>query len=366
MSTTATIDIEVPRTVQASSTMREPRTESVGACPLCGALDSRVAFRARDRFCGTPGEFTYRCCNGCNTVFQDPKVIREDIALCYPERYYTHERDADAAEQSAGRLRELRDLVRKATRAAVQRKPSPLALYLLGKLAALSSRMRARAFNDLVDELIPRWPAGLRALEIGCGSGQLLVKLQSAGWEVEGVERDQTAAEIARAQSGRRVWEGDFVEVSLPSGAYHLVVMSHVFEHLDDPIAALTRIRQLLAPGGRAVLFYPNPQSAGARAFGNAWLHWDPPRHLVLPPPGSLAKAADRAGLRTIQWRTRTGASVSYFARTESPGVPSLRSGASRAGRAVAALARLLIGFGFGVGEEAIIVVQRDDAGDSQ
>jgi SAM-dependent methyltransferase len=367
MSYTAMIRTEDGRAAQTESSRRAPRTEPVGACPLCGTLEACVVFRAPDRLCGISGEFTYRRCAGCHTVFQDPKVIREDIAICYPESYYTHEIEGEVAgtDSGSGRFRTVRNLLRTAIKDAVQGRPSSSLLVSLGKVVSLSSRMRARAFNDLVDELIPRWPFGLRALEIGCGAGQLMVKLQSAGWEVEGVEYDPVAADIARKRSGCRVWEGDFVEIELATGQYHLVVLSHVFEHLEDPIEALRRIKDLLAPGGQAVLFYPNPRSAGARAFGDSWFHWDPPRHLVLPPVLSLAKAADRVGLRPVQWRTRTG-TVSYFARTATASTAALPLSWRKASRTVAAFARLLTAFGFGVGEEAIIVLQRDRIRESQ
>lgn len=361
MTSIAMIHTDRARAAQSESVRRAPRTEPVGACPLCGSLGSRVAFSARDRLCGIPGEFNYRQCAECQTVFQDPKVIREDLAICYPESYYTHESEGYIAgtDSAASRLRSARDLLRTAIKDEVQGRPSSPLLVLLGKVVSLSSRLRSRAFNDLVDELIPRWPFGLRALEIGCGAGQLMVKLQCAGWEVEGVEPDPLAADVARKRSGRPVWEGDFLQIELPTSQYHLIVLSHVFEHLEDPIQALVRIKDLLAPGGRAVLFYPNPQSAGARAFGDAWSHWDPPRHLVLPPLLSLAKAADRIGLRPVQQHTRTGASVSYFSRTTSASTPALPLRSSKASRAVAAFARFLTAFGFNVGEEAIIVVQR-------
>ena len=43
-----------------------------------------------DRFCGVPGTFSYRRCRSCGSVFQDPRVLEEDLAICYPASYYTH------------------------------------------------------------------------------------------------------------------------------------------------------------------------------------------------------------------------------------------------------------------------------------
>ena len=67
-----------------------PRTCSVEECPLCGSQEAELLFRGPDRLHGTPGEFTYRRCGSCATVFQDPRVIDDDLHLCYPSEYLTH------------------------------------------------------------------------------------------------------------------------------------------------------------------------------------------------------------------------------------------------------------------------------------
>jgi SAM-dependent methyltransferase len=176
--------------------------------------------------------------------------------------------------------------------------------------------MRERAFYNVVDdELLPQSGSPCRALDIGCGAGQLLVALQRAGWEVEGVEWDRSAAEIARRRSKRTVWAGDFREVDLVPASYHLVVLHHVLEHLDNPLGALRRIRDLLTEGGRAVLIYPNPESLGAKVFREYWFHWDPPRHLVFPPAEAIANAARSIGFDVLNIRTlakNAGPSFAY------------------------------------------------------
>lgn len=233
----------------------------------------------------------------------------------------------------------------------------------LGKMLAQSKRLRRRAFRYVPDELIPRNPRRLRALEVGCGAGRLMVQLERAGWEVEGVEWDPIAADIARKVSGRTVWDGDFRQVNLPLVAYDLIVLVHVFEHLDDPLAGLRRIRELLAPGGHAVLYYPNPESFGARVFRDAWLPWDAPRHLVLPPGRPLSNMAKQLGLIPVHFRTSTTDAAKLFAHSR----------AYRRGRPVnldrpdvraldclaATLEYILISLGLDWGEEVLLVLQK-------
>lgn len=343
-----------------------PRMESVEACPVCGAPGARLFFRAPDRNHGTPGEFTYKRCARCATVFQDPRVVADDLGSCYPDEYVTHLAPVEATWRAVAPGQDgWRQRARGAIVVAVRGEAPKGAIGLLGRVLATVRPMRERALAGLFDELLP-WRRGpMRALDAGCGAGGLLVRLTALGWQAEGVEVDPVAADVARTTSGRPVRVGDFRAIDLPTGAYDLVVLSHVFEHLDDPITALRRLRSLLAPGGRLVLIYPNPESLGARIFGPAWFHWDPPRHLVIPPARALAHAAAGVGLKVV--RLRTAGPRAHFGTRHSRAVrngligPDLRVPPAsawdvRAGR----VERVLTAAGVPVGEEVILTLRAD------
>jgi SAM-dependent methyltransferase len=229
-----------------------------------------------------------------------------------------------------------------------------------GRWLAASRYLRERAFYDVVpDILLPRRPGELRALEIGCGGGKLLLDLSRAGWCSEGFEVDPIAAQIARDRSGRPVRVGDFRKEEIPSGSYDLVVLNHVLEHLENPIAALQRVRELLAPGGRVVIFYPNPEGLGARVYDIHWLAWDVPRHLVLPPGRELAKHVRRVGLVPTQVRSTARGAEGVFALSRAQkqgesvvvGEYQLRA----IDRILTAAEGLLVRLGFFAGEEVIM-----------
>jgi len=288
------------------------RTADVGSCPVCSSDGSEGVFCSADFLHAVPGEFTYRRCKSCGTVFQDPRVVPNDLALCYPSGYYTHVATSETAEAQVGRVTGrrrfgvLRDGLRAGIVSTVQRGLHRGCQSVALAWLARSRKLRERAFLGVIDELIPRRvPAG-RALDIGCGAGFLMRDLARVGWAVEGFEWDAAAAEVASRTSRHAVSVGDFRTTALPRSAFDLVVLNHVFEHLDDPVLALRRIAQILAPGGHAVLIYPNPESVGARLFGVSWVGWDPPRHLVIPPPRAIRIAALRAGLKVVRTRTLT------------------------------------------------------------
>jgi SAM-dependent methyltransferase len=228
---------------------------------------------------------------------------------------------------------------------------------------AKSRRLRERAFYDLMDEMLPFKPGVARALEVGCGAGRLLKALARAGWQAEGFEWDEKAAEIARQTSGRLVTVGDFQNTALPFAAYDLIVLHHVIEHLPDTRGCLRKIADILAPGGRAVLIYPNVESLGARIFREDWFPWEVPRHLVLPAARAIRKAADDIGLVTaslkssasgVEW---TIACSRHYRKRKSLNLHTISL--TFQDRLFAFCERALTAIGFKLGEELVIVLEK-------
>jgi SAM-dependent methyltransferase len=326
----------------------------LGRCVVCLSESARERFVREDQAFGVPGRFRYCECTACGTVFQDPQVARGDIARLYPQTYYTHA-PAPAPPAPPRPMGGARDRWRALLRSAVMGQGG-----VLGRALARSRALRQRAFFGLTDELIPR-PGDRRALEVGPGAGELLALLVRAGWpEPEGVDFDPAAAERARARSGRPVRVAPFPDAELPSSAFDMVVLVHAFEHFPDPRAALARLRELLAPGGRAVVIGPNPRALGARVFDSSWVGWEAPRHLALPTIAALGAAAREAGLRLRSARTRTRFAEDFaLSRAWKAGRSEGAIGArDRLWRALgSALARA----GVEVGEEMVVVLERSE-----
>lgn len=337
------------------------RMVPLGRCVLCGSPDTHERFVQQDLWFGVAGRYCYRTCAACGTVFQDPQVAGEDIPHLYPQTYFTHgSGDGQAARATpspparpgAG----LRDRLRASFRRAAQGGGG------WASLPAGSRALRERTFFGLTDELIPRLD-DRRALEVGCGSGDLLALLVRAGWpEVEGVEFDPVAAERARRRSGRPVLVTPFPERALPAGAFDLVMLVHVFEHLPDPRAALLRLRELVSPGGRVVIIGPNPEGLGARVFRDCWVGFDPPRHLSLPTIGAIASAAPGVGFRLARARTRTRFAEDFaLSRAWREGRPVRPNGLRD--QLWRALSTTLVRAGARAGEEMVVVLAPEGGG---
>lgn len=115
--------------------------------------------------------------------------------------------------------------------------------------------------NDQAFRFLSRLVPPGRILDIGCGNGRLLWAARRAGWQAKGLELSPELARYAAERTGVEVMTGDFLSTDpAPEdrGAYDVVSLRHVLEHLPYPLEAMKRIRSLLKPGGYLLVEMPN------------------------------------------------------------------------------------------------------------
>lgn len=95
---------------------------------------------------------------------------------------------------------------------------------------------------------------GRRVLDVGCGLGLFLDAARQAGFEVEGTELSDYAAEATRQRLGCPVHVGELAELALPAESFDVIAAWDVLEHVRDPRGTLAEIRRLLKPGGVLLL----------------------------------------------------------------------------------------------------------------
>lgn len=269
----------------------EMRTRPMPECRLCGSTGEVLYDRMSDLFFPTPGEWDLRRCpkGDCGLAWLDPVPIEEDIGKAY-RTYYTHSQPAPGAALVRNVCWGVwhsylghRFGYRQGVGPAWTRLFAPLALLHPGgrdELEAAAMHLHAA-------------PPGSRVLDVGCGSGVLLARMQSFGWQVEGVEPDPSAVEAARKR-GVTVRLGTLEQQKYPDDSFDAVHSAHVIEHLHNPEVFFRESWRILKPGGTLVVLTPNVESWGSRRYGRIWPNLDPPRHLVLFSRKTLGRAAER------------------------------------------------------------------------
>jgi len=261
------------------------RTRPCPECYLCGAPGKTLYQGLTDRLFSAPGEWNLKYCPNpqCGLIWLDPVPVEEDIGKAY-QNYYTH-----------------KVCFKKGIKNFVYRMMNGVIL----RITRVNKEQRRINYMYLEDVR----PG--KMLEVGCGSGQFLDRIQRAGWKVEGVEIDSRAAEYAHEKYGVPVHVGTLESVQYPDNTFDAVTMNHVIEHIYDPVALLQECRRVLKPGGRLVVVTPNTKSYGHRRFRQYWRDLDPPRHLHVFSPETLRMVAERAGFYGASlWTTPANAQV--------------------------------------------------------
>jgi len=286
------------------------------------------------------------------------------LLLCYPDAYFTHSPSPEltsAPTPCSGWRGQLRNSILIHADTAEGNCTSPV-MKGAGRLLARIGPIRRRARFGLIDPL-GRRQGESRCLDLGAGNGMTLRYLSLLGWQATGVEIDPVAAEQAHHVSGCDVRAGSLFDAGFRSGVFNMIHVSHVIEHLPDLKQTLGLCFDLLAPGGRLVVIYPNPNSLLVKRIDRFAVTWDPPRHLVIPPADSLRSLLGDIGFDRILFETSARFAVPYRAvsRRYRRGIVAkgFEARAQMSDHLFSLFETLCVMAGFAVGEEVIIVAHK-------
>ncbi|MEY2409463.1 MAG: hypothetical protein QOF48_2133 [Verrucomicrobiota bacterium] len=138
----------------------------------------------------------------------------------------------------------------------------------------------AAFYAKYTDALKPGRPAA-RALDVGCGVGQVVARLKEAGFDAWGV--DVSAPNIERAQKFSaqcQIYDGKVLP--FPDVHFASVGALNVLEHVDEPEAFIQELVRVAEIGGRIVLSSPNffrvigfrDYHPRMRGPANKWRNW--------------------------------------------------------------------------------------------
>jgi 2-polyprenyl-3-methyl-5-hydroxy-6-metoxy-1,4-benzoquinol methylase len=297
------------------------RSEPCPRCYLCQTAGEMLYEGMRDRLFGAPGEWNLRRCpnSDCGLLWLDPMPLETDIGKAY-KGYFTHA-DFERAIASTTQVRppfyrRAAMLVRSAYLAHRYNYGDGVGKRLRWLLALpiVLSRIECDSL-DIPMRYLAVSRKG-RMLDVGCGNGSVLKLAQELGWNAEGVDFDAQAVDAAR-RKGLSVRTGSLSGQHYSEESFDLVLMSHVLEHVHDPLDTLGEIKRVLRTGGTLVVTTPNADSWGHRHFGSSYVSLEPPRHLQIFNGNTLTAVANRAGFAqsTVSSTLRTTPFVFFQSR---------------------------------------------------
>lgn len=259
--------------------MKKIRTECKPQCYCCGSAGDFLYKSLKDRLFGVSDEWSLKKCKNkkCGLIWLDPVPIKEDIHMAY-EIYYTHK---NTVLSKSGYLNTLYKRIKKGYhyfKYGYHKYSLSVFDKTLGLIAYLFPFRRAHL--DFEVFYLPFQNNG-KLLEIGCGNGQMLRKMNVIGWDVEGIDFDPAAVRMAK-DNGVKVSLGDLLDQNFPSDTFDAIVMSHVVEHVYDPKILITECLRIMKKGATLLMITPNSTSLGHIIYKNNWRGLEPPRHIHL------------------------------------------------------------------------------------
>lgn len=245
--------------------MSYPPFEQV-TCLLCGSRNNEQIYQGPDRMLGHPGHFRLVQCRRCGLIYQNPRPV--DMSPYYEGHYLPFEHRARPKllprQQSA---------------------PEEAAIGAAG------------GYYQLLKQATDKRSG--RILDVGCATGDFLVAMQVAGWNVAGCDLDAGAIGQAKerlpSQSDQLI-AGTLQDAAFPAESFDVITLWHSIEHLPDPLGTLREVRRILRPDGLLIVQTPAWLSLESQLWKGFWSGFDCPRHLVIFSSRTLTRALDCTG----------------------------------------------------------------------
>ena len=269
--------------------------EEVNECPVCS---SECVAGNEDRLIDwltmpPSGYWKMNICANCGVGYLSRRLKQAYIIKAYA-LYHTH--TSRAGDTVGRRLGKIQEFLFRHYCAWLRREYSPysMGVYVLARLI-----FPIGSYFDAKSRHIFQSTRRGRLLDIGCGNGKFLRLASSVGWSVVGIDFDYEAVSEARS-GGMDVRHGGIESID-SNEKFDFISVSHVIEHVYDPVDLVTACYKLLKVGGALWLETPNINSMGYTLYQSNWRGLEPPRHIVLFNLNSLTELLSNTGFTSIR-----------------------------------------------------------------
>jgi len=228
-------------------------------CNLCKSNDYEIKFKIK-RY---GKNFTIVKCKNCKLVYLNPRLTLKDQKKYY-NKYYNY------------------------------------GAFLKNKKGIIQ-----RAKDDM--EFLRKFKKHGNFLEIGCMHGFLLEIARRKKFNIYGIDVTKKVVDYARNELNLPVYYGTIISRKFQNNFFDLVYLSHVIEHVNDPLGDLIEINRILKKNGCIALKCPNFNSIMSLLANKNWWWIAPPEHLYHFTPHSIKIMLKKAGFKDIDIKSNHG-----------------------------------------------------------
>lgn len=236
-------------------------------CPVCNGTNIMPVLQVKDHTVSQE-IFAVWHCNTCTARFTQNVPVAGAIG-----KYYKAEAYVSHTDSKKGLINRLYHLVRNYTLTTKPRLVQKASGLQMGKL-----------------------------LDVGAGTGAFAAAMRERGWQVTGLEPDDTARNNAKANHGLDLQQPEQL-FAIPAASFDVITMWHVLEHVHELHRYLDTYNKILTATGTLVIAVPNYSSHDGTVYQQNWAAYDVPRHLYHFSPQSMQQLAGMHGFTITQYK---------------------------------------------------------------
>ena len=240
-------------------------------CPLCGGTE-RPVVSTRDRH---GNALTTVICMACGVVTNDPIPSDEELAAFYRQDYRTEYKGS-----AEPRMRQI--------------------------------WRNFRGTTEHMSTFRGYYEGRKRCLDLGSGSGEFMYLAGHVGIDCLGIEPNEGYSAYCRDKLGLNVMSQTLEESEFADESFDLIRLSHVMEHMRDPVRSLKVLKRWLADDGILYIEVPNIDRDATHKMRGKIFHFG---HIFNFSPWTMRMTALLAGLEedAESARRNSGRTAGFF-----------------------------------------------------